>query len=100
MKYKEIFTKDKLTRQERADAVGSLYNEYDHFLFNVVMRTGKSLLFTTLCNNWLAEYKGDKKILILTNSEATNNQWKENLEKYNPQLIDRLTFIVTILFIS
>lgn len=88
--YKEIFTKDKLTRQELADAVGSLYNEHSHFLFNVVMRTGKSLLFTTLCNNWLSKYKGDKKILILTNSEATNNQWKENLEKYNPQLIDKV----------
>jgi len=88
--YKEIFSKDKLTRQELAEAVGSLHNQHNHFLFNVVMRTGKSLLFTTLCNNWLSEYLGNKKILILTNSEATNKQWQENLEKYNPHLVDKV----------
>ena len=81
---KHLYEKDKVSREELAQAVAALSDQYNHFLFDVVMRTGKSMLFTELCKKW------EGKILILSAAESTNKQWKENLEKYNSQLVDRV----------
>jgi len=81
---KHLYEKEKVTREELAYEVGKLADQYQHFLFDVVMRTGKSMLFTELCKKW------EGKILILSAADSTNKQWRENLEKYNPQLLERV----------
>ena len=82
MNYKELFKQDKVNRKQLFESVGELY-EHQHFLLDVFMRVGKSGLATALINKW-----NPKKILILTSADTTNQQWIENLEKFNPHLIN------------
>lgn len=47
----------------------------------------KSLLAVSLINKWIISLE-NPKILILTGSNSTNNQWLENLKQYNLHLIN------------
>jgi len=73
-----------MTRFEYAEKLVELSNKYSNFLLDLVPRFGKSIVSTALINKWNPE-----RILILSGANSTNSQWKENLEKYNPHLIDK-----------
>jgi len=72
-----------MTRFEYAQEVAMLSDRYSHFLLDLVPRFGKSLICTELIKRWNPE-----KILILSGANSTNSQWIENLEKYNPDLLE------------
>lgn len=72
-----------MTRFEYAQEVAMLSDRYSHFLLDLVPRFGKSLICTELIKKWNPE-----KILILSGANSTNSQWVENLEKYNPDLLE------------
>jgi superfamily II DNA or RNA helicase len=83
MKFNDLFKQSKVTRQELSEAISN--EDSPHFLLDCPPRTGKSLIFTDLVKN-----KGwEGNILILSAATSTNNQWLENLEKYNPELLER-----------
>lgn len=84
MEYNEIFEQDSLTREQLAKAVSSL-SDKKHFLLNVPMRTGKSFLAIELIKKWNVN-----KILILSGANSTNNQWIENITKYNSDLLEKI----------
>lgn len=73
-----------MTRFEYAEELVQLSDRYFNFLLDLVPRMGKSICATALINKWNPE-----KVLILSGANSTNSQWKENLEKYNPHLIDK-----------
>lgn len=76
-----------MNRIELAREVAKYHNKYDHFLLDYFPRVGKSVTACELCNEWLKS--SDIKILILTNSTTTNNQWLRNLEEHNPHLVSK-----------
>lgn len=86
MTYEQLFLEEQITREQLTESVGDL-SDNQHFLFDVFMRVGKSMLATTLINKWINE---ESKILILTGAETTNEQWLSNLEQYNPHLISQI----------
>lgn len=84
MNFQDLFKEPKVTRQELSEAISN--EDSPHFLLNCPPRTGKSIFFVDLIKN-----KGwEGNILILTGATSTNNQWLENLEKYNPDLLERI----------
>lgn len=84
MKYEELIENEKVTIGEFVESVGELSSN-QHFLLDVCPRFGKSRIATTLINKWLEK---EYNILILSGANSTNRQWLENLEKYNPHLVD------------
>lgn len=82
-----LFEQDRVSRQELADSIVLLDTKYKHFLLDVPPRVGKSLLAVSLINKWLTS---DTKILILSSANSTNNQWIENITKYNPHLLEHI----------
>jgi len=83
MKFNNLFKQDKVTRQELSEAISN--EDSPHFLLDVYMRVGKSMIAATIINN--KSWEGN--ILILSGAEATNKQWIQNLTEYNPHLLDR-----------
>jgi superfamily II DNA or RNA helicase len=72
-----------MTRFEYAESL--VEKSYEHFLLDLVPRFGKSICAIELVKKWNPE-----RILILSGATSTNNQWLENIEKYNPHLLDRI----------
>jgi superfamily II DNA or RNA helicase len=72
-----------MTRFEYAQSL--VEKDYKHFLLDLVPRFGKSLVSIELVKKWNPE-----RILILSGATSTNNQWLENIEKYNPTLLDKV----------
>lgn len=87
MSIEQLFEQDRVSRQELADSIALLSGSYKNFLLDVCPRLGKSLLAVSLINKWLTD---DTKILILSSANSTNNQWIENITKYNPHLLNRI----------
>lgn len=73
-----------MTRFEYAEELAQLSDKYSNFMLDLVPRFGKSIVTTALINKW-----NPNRILILSGANSTNKQWKENLEKYNPHLLEK-----------
>ena len=84
MNFNDLFKEPNVTRQELSAGISN--EDYQHFLLDCPPRTGKSIFFVDLIKN--KSWEGN--ILILTGATSTNNQWLENLEKYNPDLLERI----------
>ena len=87
MTIEQLFEQDRVSRLELANSIALLSDSHKNFLLDVSPRVGKSLLTVSLINKWL---KDDTKILILSTANSTNDQWIENLEKYNPHLLEHI----------
>lgn len=81
--YLQIFEQDNLSRKQLAEAVASLNKK--HYLLDVPPRVGKSYLAVEILKTWDFE-----KCLILSGAVSTNDQWIENFQKYNPDLLDKI----------
>lgn len=84
MNYETLILQSKVSIEDFVRSVGEL-SFHQHFLLNLPPRFGKSRVSTELINKWVTE---ESKILILSGANSTNNQWLENLQSYNPHLLD------------
>ena len=73
-----------MTRLELAQKISENYNKSPNFLLDIPPRVGKSIISTELIRKW-----APGRILILSGALTTNQQWRENLSKYNPDILDR-----------
>lgn len=79
----QLELKTPVSRLELAQCIATYHTNKNIFL-DVFTRTGKSIMSIELVKNW------EGKILILCPNTLVLGQWKENLEKYNPDILERV----------
>lgn len=81
--WNDLFNQKTVTKFQLAEEVCK--EDKNHFLLDYFPRVGKSISAIELVKKW-----DSKKVLILSDALLTNKQWRENIKKYNPHLLNRI----------